>query len=581
MRFDTEFTERVRNTVNIVDLVGGYVGLRKRGQNYTALCPFHTEKTPSFSVSETKQIFKCFGCGVGGDVFAFVQRIENLSFPEAIHHLAERYGVPIPRSDPKATEAASRRARLLELMQDATRFFSDSLTSNAEAQSYLRNRGIDRDTIEGFSLGFASGRNQLLHHLTSAGYTAPELELCGLIKKSASGENFDKFRNRIIFPICNLTGRTIAFGGRVQGDGVPKYLNSPETPLYQKGDNLFGLSVTKDEIRRRDFAVLVEGYFDCIIPYQFGVRNIVASLGTALTGNQTRLLGRYTRNVVVSFDPDTAGSAATLRSIDLFLAQGFHVNILTLPEGEDPDSFIIANGLHAYLDLIKTSSPYLDFLLGYFVSEVKDPLSPKGKQEITSRILPYLLKVPNRIERAEYLSRIASRIRVAEDLLVQEIRRMARHPRDIQAELRAQLPESKPTLAERTLLIAVIEEETRLETLEMLDPALFEGLRSEYVFQQICELKNRNQEISVTRIRDLIDEDDRDWFDHVTMDPSAMLPSLEVVRNSVDAVRRLQDNRLSQQIQEEIALQESLGGDSTQLNELLARKESLRRRQHE
>jgi DNA primase len=163
MRFDTEFTERVRNTVNIVDLVGGYVGLRKRGQNYTALCPFHTEKTPSFSVSETKQIFKCFGCGVGGDVFAFVQRIENLSFPEAIHHLAERYGVPVPRSDPKATEAASRRARLLELMQDATRFFSDSLTSNTEAQSYLRNRGIDRGTIESFSLGFASGRNQLLH----------------------------------------------------------------------------------------------------------------------------------------------------------------------------------------------------------------------------------------------------------------------------------------------------------------------------------------------------------------------------------------------------------------------------------
>jgi DNA primase len=581
MRFDTELTERVRNTVNIVDLIGGYVRLRKRGQNYTALCPFHTEKTPSFSVSESKQIFKCFGCGAGGDAFAFVQRIENLSFPEAIHHLAERYGVPVPKADPKANEAAGRRARILELMQHATEFFSTSLKSNSKAQSYLTNRGIDRETIERFSLGFAPAGNQLLRYLKSAGYTTQEAELCGTTKKSDSGEYYDKFRNRIIFPICNLSGKTIAFGGRIQGDGVPKYLNSPETPLYQKGDNLYGLSVTRDEIRQRDFAVLVEGYFDCIVPYQFGIRNIVASLGTALTGNQTRVLGRYTRNVVVSFDPDTAGSAATLRSIDLFLAQGFHVNILTLPKGEDPDSFIIANGPTPYLDLIKNSSPYLDFLLGFFLGEVKNPLSPKGKQEIISRILPYLLKVPNRIERAEYLSRIASRIRVAEDLLVQEIRRIARHPRDTQVELRTQVPEAKPTLAESTLLSAVIEEKTRPKALEILDPSLFEGLRSESVFQQIFELKNQNQEISVTRLRDLIGEDDRDWLDHVTMEPSAMLPSVEAIRNSVDAIRRLQVNRLSREIQEEIAQEERTGMASPKLNELLARKESLRRQQHE
>ena len=233
-----------------------------------------------------------------------------------------------------------------------------------------------------------------------------------------------------MFPIHDLSGKTIAFGGRILGDGIPKYLNSPETALYSKSRNLYPLDLTRNEIRKRDFAIIVEGYFDCIIPFRFGIRNVVASLGTSLTESQVKVLGRYTRNVVTNYDPDSAGTAATLRSIDLFLEQGFRVNVLELPTGEDPDIFLRKQGTEAYREKLKSSQSYLDFVLSQFMSQQRDSFSPKGKQEVISHILPYLVKIPNPIEKAEYVTRIASRLQLDESLILLEMRKMPTRKRE-------------------------------------------------------------------------------------------------------------------------------------------------------
>ncbi|MEJ2082740.1 MAG: DNA primase, partial [Acidobacteriota bacterium] len=273
MKFDTSFIERVRMSVNIVDLVGGYVRLRKQGQNHSALCPFHQEKTPSFSVSESRQIFKCFGCGVGGDVFAFVQQIEHLTFPEAVTFLAERSGIPLPANPAESSGENVERMRLLEIMRLADEFYREQLPRSSDAQDYLARRKITSETISRFGLGFAPPGSQIRDHLSSHGFSLAELEKCGLVARGEGGSCYDKFRSRVTFPIQNLGGQTIAFGGRILGDGVPKYLNSPETPLYSKGRNLYGLLAAREAIRRSGFAILVEGYFDCVVPSQCGVAN--------------------------------------------------------------------------------------------------------------------------------------------------------------------------------------------------------------------------------------------------------------------------------------------------------------------
>ena len=457
MRFDDTFIDQVRNGISIVDLVGGYVRLQKKGKDYGALCPFHSEKTPSFTVSEAKQIFYCFGCGTGGDVFKFIMLMENLTFPESIHQLAESQGIPLPQSTKKSEAESVRRQRLLKILEMATHFFCQRLEGKNAALAYLKDRQITQETIHQFSIGYAPAGQHLLQELTGQGFDVEEVLACGLIKEGNSGQYYDKFRNRIMFPIHDLSGKTIAFGGRMLGDGIPKYLNSPETALYSKSRNLYPLDMTRNEIRKRDFAIIVEGYFDCIIPFRFGIRNVVASLGTSLTESQVKVLGRYTRNVVTNYDPDSAGTAATLRSIDLFLEQGFRVNVLQLPTGEDPDVFLRKQGTEAYREKLKSSQSYLDFVLSQVMSQQRDSFSPKGKQEVISQILPYLVKIPNAIERAEYVARIASRLQLDESLILLEMRKMPARKRET-PRFDYSVPVEQGTRAENILLIAMLEE---------------------------------------------------------------------------------------------------------------------------
>ena len=580
MRFDESFVDQVRSSISIVGLVGGYVRLDKKGKDHAALCPFHSEKTPSFLVSESKQIFKCFGCGAGGDIFKFVMLMENMTFPESIQHLAESHGIKIPHATKASSAQSEKRQLLVEIMELAVDFFCHCLSQKKTALSYLKSREISTETVEQFSIGYAPPGQRLFEELKKKGYQVEQLLACGLVREGDSGQVYDRFRNRIVLPIRDLSGKTIAFGGRILGDGLPKYLNSPETPLYSKSYHLYPLSVTRDEIRRRDFAILVEGYFDCIVPFQFGIPNIVASLGTSLTGNQVKLLGRYTRNVITSYDPDSAGTAATIRSIDLFLEEGFRVNVLELPSGEDPDTFIRREGTETYQKKLKTSQSYLDFALSQFLKEQKDPFSPKGKQEVVSRILPYLAKIPNKIEQAEHVTRIASRVQVDENLILAEMSKVPRRTEKL-SPLSYSLLADQVTPAEKILLVALLEDQWSKQTLGRLEPELFEGLRTEPIFEKIFQMKDKDA-ISTVRLRELVSDDsDRDLLEGLVLRSGELLLSDEAIENSVQALQRKQYQRLSLQIQEEIKKEETKDSESSAMDELLIKKEQIRKKMRE
>ncbi|HET7099527.1 MAG TPA: DNA primase, partial [Terriglobia bacterium] len=347
--------EDVRAAADIVKIVGDYVQLRKAGANMMGLCPFHQEKTPSFAVHPGKQIFHCFGCGVGGDVFKFIMLVDNLTFPEALERLADKVGVTLVQTGPRGKDSKSHeRAALYTIHEAAAKFYAGQLTGTGEgraARAYLLDRGLQDEVIGRFLLGYAPREGRALtRHLSSLGFDDEAVEKAGLVLRPApsgtgqrdagGSRRFDRFRGRIIFPIANESGKVIAFGGRALGDEQPKYLNSPETLIYTKSRVLYHLDSAGKAIRKQDYAILVEGYMDCIAVDSGGIDNVIASCGTSFTDAQIRLLARYSRRVVVNYDPDSAGIAATERSLNALLEAGFEVKVLALPGGLDPDSFI-------------------------------------------------------------------------------------------------------------------------------------------------------------------------------------------------------------------------------------------------
>ncbi len=480
--------DEVRNSVNIVSLISEYVALKKRGRNHVARCLFHTEKTPSFNVNEDKQIFHCFGCGVGGDVFKFVTLVEQISFPEAVRFLAERHGIALPQPDVREQhDPGSDSETLRKAMDAAAAFYHRALLESAEAKAplaYLQGRGVTRESIDRFNLGYSpsSGR-ELLAYLQKSGFSVPALEGCGLIKRSEDGSReYDTFRGRILFPITDVRGRVVAFGGRALGEQQPKYLNSPETRLYNKSRNLFGLSYARNGIQKSDYAILVEGYMDFLIPFQHGIENIVASLGTSLTPQQVKLLARYTREVIVSYDPDSAGLAATQRSLDLFLEEDFRVRVFRLPEGLDPDAFVRKAGATEYLSRLQQSVPYLDFVLDTALANQGRPGDPKSKVQVLNAILPYLAKVPNAVERSDYVFRFARRLQIEDQQLLAEVKRAAQQK---QTRLREAPVASAGAMkfAERRLLQLLLNHSgLQSQILPSCTAADFAGLAAERIF---------------------------------------------------------------------------------------------------
>ena len=368
--FPQSFLDDLKAQTDIVAVIGDVVSLKKAGATWKGLCPFHQEKTPSFNVNKDKGFFKCFGCGAGGDVVKFVELQQKLAFPEAVRYLAQRAGIQVPESQAGTEDraAAAEREALIKLHEQATAFFREQLDSpaGARARRELESRALTPETIATFGYGYApaAGR-ETLHARWTAEKVPVALQLkSGLVLSRDDGRLADRFRNRLMIPILRDSGAVVAFGGRALDEGqVPKYLNSPETPIYTKGRTLYGLDVTKGAIRKHNYSVLVEGYFDLAQVWQAGVQPVVASCGTALTNAQARTLKRFTSKVVLSFDPDQAGQGAAARSSELLVAEGFQVNVALLPEGSDPDAFVRREGGRAYVERLTGSRPYLDFLL--------------------------------------------------------------------------------------------------------------------------------------------------------------------------------------------------------------------------
>ena len=363
MQISEEILEKIKSQNDIVDVISERVRLRKSGRNFTGLCPFHNEKTPSFSVSQEKQIYKCFGCGEAGNVISFVMKDKNLPFIEAVKYLANRANIPLEINNGEKSKSAKKKDLLYRVNVEAAKFFFSNLMNNQNAKEYFLNRGIKEETIKKFGLGFANDSwNSLMFYLRKKGINDVLLEEAGLISvNKEKGRKYDRFRNRVMFPVFDYQGKVIGFGGRVLDDSKPKYLNSPETLVFQKGTNLYGLNFALKHNMSERYFVIVEGYMDLISLHQYGITNVVASLGTALTINQARLLKRYADKVIISYDADMAGQMATLRGLEILRTAGFDVRVLNIPQGKDPDEYVRSNGKEAFLKLINSAEPLIDY----------------------------------------------------------------------------------------------------------------------------------------------------------------------------------------------------------------------------
>lgn len=361
MNITDEIIQKIKDNNDIVDIISETVRLKRAGKYYTGLCPFHHEKTPSFTVTPDKQIYKCFGCGEGGNVISFIMKIKNLDFHEAVKFLADRANIELESETPKSIKIREINAKLYKINVEAARYFYGKLRRNKHALVYFKGRGILDSTLTKFGLGYAvDSWNELLYYLKSKGFTELDMLNAGLIIKNDKNKLYDRFRNRVIFPVFDVKGKVIGFGGRVLDDSKPKYLNSPETALFKKGTNLYGLNFAIKDLKQR-LIVIVEGYMDCISLHQYGITNVVASLGTALTVNQAKLLKRYADKIIISYDADLAGQTATLRGLEILRNEGFDIGVLTVPQGKDPDEYIRTNGKEAFLKLIDSALPLVDY----------------------------------------------------------------------------------------------------------------------------------------------------------------------------------------------------------------------------
>ncbi len=426
MRIPEQKIEEIRNAADIVDVISGHVNLRKRGKNFVGLCPFHQEKTPSFTVSEDKQIYHCFGCGAGGNVFKFLMEFKNISFVEAVEEIAEHLGIKIDYESHPSDAQQNELEELYELNVLAARFFSDNLlksTDGEEAREYLKRRNIKQPTQKTFGIGYAPyGWDHFLAHAKESKVDLTKAKLLGLIDINDKGEYYDKFRGRIIFPIFSPNGRVIAFGGRIleNQENAAKYLNSPESQIYSKRRSLYGLFHSKDDIRKLDRAILVEGYMDLISLYQAGVKNVVASSGTSLTEEQVQLLSRFTKNIIILFDADPAGQKASLRSIEILLKQDFEVKVIALPKGEDPDSFIIKYGKEKFEEEASRANNFLEYQTAQFEEQglFEDPAEmTKAIRELVNT----LALVGDELKRNLLMKSIAKRFNLREKLIESEL----------------------------------------------------------------------------------------------------------------------------------------------------------------
>ena len=572
--FPQRFIDDLKNQADIVVVIQDYVSLKKTGATYKGLCPFHGEKTPSFHVNRDKGFFHCFGCGVGGDVFKFLELHEKIGFADAVKLLAQRFGVTLPEmeeSDEQRANAAERET-LLKVHESAAAWFRQQLASNAGARirRQIESRGITDATSEALALGYApNGRTALKDALLKEGYSQAALLRAGLIVQREDGSIVDRFRNRLMIPISRDTGSVIAFGGRaVDSDQQPKYLNSPETPIYSKGRTLYGLNLSKNAIRQRKFAVLVEGYFDFAQVYQAGFQGVVASCGTALTPQQAQQLRRFTNKVVLSFDPDDAGQGAAAKSCEMLVAEGFAVNVAVLPAGDDPDTFVRKHGAPGYAERLEHSTPYLEYLLDRAAAS-HNLNSDEGRVKFLGDMLPVAGRIPDPAMRDRFADRLAFKARVTDEVVRAEIRKAVVQKQP--ALPKREVPSfGQVTKAEKGLIWLLIHRsEDALAALETLDGPDFDGVYSRAVLDLARKL-NEDKGFSPAAL-----------FERLTMEDAQLVTAIASegeahVHDAHDCARilkRLRWERERAAIQREIdRLQEVGVGNGEKLQELLVRK---------
>jgi DNA primase len=612
----TDFKEIVKQQADIVRVVGDYVKLKKAGaQNYSGLCPFHDEKTPSFSVHATRQFYHCFGCGVSGDVFSFVQKLDNVTFPEAVRAVAQKFGIALPKltfSSPAEAEEAKLRTVLLEIHERAVAFFQECLRrpEGARAREYLTGRGLSEDIVKTFRIGYAPDSGFLLRDRLKGDFDEQVLRESGLFSwkespqpstVSSSDQDdkptindqrpttiYSKFRNRVIFPITNETGRVIAFTGRTlatDDKAGPKYLNSPETAIYSKSRVLFNLDQAKEALRKLDYAILVEGQMDCISVYAAGFHNVIASSGTAFTELQARLLGRFTRNVVVNFDPDTAGAKATERTLGLLVEEEFQIKVLTLETGFDPDLFIRRKGKDAYGQALKHSQRYFDYLIERAQAQFSIR-SAEGKVKALNHLLPHIQRVPSRIVRDELAREIAQKLGIDSTVLRQELKHAAanRSTASVKAPIEAQVTDAEKLLIRALTSAAEINpSEQHLSARdgaeEEFDPArqahfvlsnerLHIGLATESLVEVLLSSK------SVDVMELPLPDADRNLLAAILMKEEEELTA-ERLEGAVRALRRIHFKRQMEEVQRE--LEAAKKHEPERLRFLLREKDRLKK----
>jgi len=497
-----EFADKVRQAANIIDIASQYTTLRKRGRRYVGLCPFHSEKDPSFTVDDEKQLFHCFGCGMGGDIFSLVMEKENLSFPEAIKYLAQKYSIPLPQERMGSPKQLKEKEIIFKINEMALAFFKKNLFNTREGQkalTYLNKRNIPETIIQKLKIGYAlNSWEALFSFFQSKGITPQLLEKAGLVIPRQKKEGFyDRFRGRIIFPIFGINGKPLAFGGRTIFDADPKYLNSPDTPVYSKGELLYGLNFSKESIREKGEVILVEGYTDFVSLFGAGILNIAASLGTSLTPHQVRLVKRFAPRIIASYDADSAGEKAAVRAISLCFENEVQVKIMNLPQDTDPDSFISKHGPEAFHRLIDTSTPGLKFMMDYHLKEGKIE-TPEEKSRIASLMMEEIEKIPNHVIRSEYIKEVSEYLEINEDAL----RRTARQKPEVEKDQK----KSPFFPAEKRLLQILLEDKLIAPyVFSEMKPEDFHGLKGEPLFQALSDSFKKGRELNFHEVKEKAD----------------------------------------------------------------------------
>jgi DNA primase len=581
--FSQQFIDDLRLQANIVQVIQEYVPLKRAGTAYKGLCPFHSEKSPSFSVNPDKGFFHCFGCNVGGDVFKFLELHEKVGFQDAVRMLAQKFGVAVPEqtegSSDDARRDASLREALLKIHEIAAVYFREQLASPAgtRARRQFADRGVDPKAIESLGLGYAPGaasaQGGLKNALLTQGFAQGLLVQSGLIVQRDNGDVIDRFRNRLMVPICRESGSVIAFGGRaMDAEQVPKYLNSPETPIYSKGRTLYGLNLSKAAIRQLGYAVLVEGYFDFAQVFQSNAAPVVASCGTALTPQQAQLLRRFTTKVVLSYDPDAAGQGAAARSCELLVAEGFDVNVAVLDQGQDPDTYIRNHGPDRYREKLRSSRPYLEYLLDRAAAGV-DFGQDDNRRQFLGKMLAVAARIPDPAARDQFGDRIAHKARITEDVVRAEIRKAAvgRRPTLTDRELPSF---GHMKYAEKGLIWALIHNpEEAFGAMAELDGEDLHALAGREVFEVARGLHDQSSTFSPLALLERLSTVNAQLVTSIAASPTPPAPAVDCAR----AIKRLRCERERAAIQREIDRLQELGAGQYghEINALWQRKISL------